>query len=76
MVVNEKKFIYLFLSGLALLSVCIIGTCISSISMYNNLDTIQNHLLLIPHILSYVLIISGLLGLFGIKDFFIKIKRK
>lgn len=74
MIDNKKKFLYLFLSGIVLLSVCIIGTCISSISKYNDMNIIQNHVLLIPYILSYTFIGAGLLGLFDILSYINRLK--
>lgn len=60
----DRKYLYIFISGIFLLSSCVMGTCISSISQYNDLSIIQNHTLLIPYILSYVLICVGILGIF------------
>jgi uncharacterized membrane protein len=62
--VNSKKFLCVFLGGIFLLAACIIGTCISSISMYNDLDHIQNRVLIIPYILSYIIVVTGLIGMF------------
>ncbi len=72
--INNKNSFYIFLSGVILLCVCIIGTCISSISKYNDLNIIQYRVLLVPYILSYVFISIGLLGLSGILNLFNKIK--
>ena len=62
----DKKYLYIFFSGVSLLSICVIGTCISSISKYNDLNIIQNRALLIPYILSYAFICVGILGIFGL----------
>ncbi len=69
----KNKFLYLFLSGVFLLSVCIIGSCIASTSVYNDINIIQNKILLLPYILSYSFITIGLLGLYEI---FILIRKR
>jgi len=63
---NLNKFLYLIFFGVFLLSACVIGTCISSTSVYNQLSTIQNRVLLVPYIISYSLILIGLLGFIDI----------
>ncbi len=66
MVNNQNKFLNLLLIGIFLLSICIIGTCISSTSRYNDINIVQNHVLLVPYIISYAFIVIGLLGYFNI----------
>ena len=62
---DHNKFLYILFTGVFLLSACIIGTCISSTSIYG-IKIIQNSVLLVPYIISYAFIIVGILGYFDI----------
>ena len=58
----QEKFLKMLYAGIFLLSACVIGTCVSSISKFNDITDLQYGVLLVPNILSYALIVIGALG--------------
>lgn len=66
---KHNQFLLIFLGGILLQSVCVLGTCISSLSKFNELYKILFGVLLIPNITSYLFIIIGLFGIFNISIF-------
>lgn len=58
----HDQFFVLFLSGIFLLSTNVLGICIASINVHNDVDLMLHGVLFIPNTLSYVLIIVGALG--------------
>lgn len=50
------------LTGAFLLSVNVIGTCIASLNVYNDVAVMQYGVLLIPNVLGYTLLLVGFAG--------------
>ena len=72
----QEKFLNILYAGIFLLSACIIGTCISYTSKPTvSIISMQYNVLLFPNIISYALIIIGVLGYLNIFNL-INSKRK